>query len=317
MKKILITGGAGNLGIEILKQLLKINKYEITALDLKSIKSSKRLKPFSKKINIIYGDINDDFLINALIKEQDIVIHLAAVLPPLANYKVELTSMINVDGLVNVVNAINNNGNKTFLLYASSICVYEHKDNNSKININTNLTNDIDNYYASSKISAEKVIEKYLKNYSIFRFCPIMGSKNIDSMMYDIPLNSNLEIITLKNAATAIINSLDFQKDINTKIFNVGGGKKCQTTYKEFLREYLSIRGISYSIIRSFLIEDRNYYCGYYSDTSKLNKIINYQTDDLEEYYRRLKKSNGKKRIINRLLGYPFKFFIKVFNEKK
>lgn len=317
MKKVLITGAAGNLGVEVINQLLQEKEYFITAMDLKSLRSTKRLKRFNKKINIVYGDINDDFLINNLVKDQDIIIHLAALLPPMANLKPELTEIINVDGLINVVNAINNNDKKIFLLYSSSICVYGNKDNKTDITVKDKVSFDNDNYYANSKISGEEVIQKSLKNYCIFRFTPIMGSKNIDSMMYDIPLNSKLEIITLKNAASCIVKSLSHIKEINKKTYNVGGGKKCQTTYKEFLNKVLKIRGLSSSIINSLFIEDRNYYCGYYKDTDVLNKILDYQSDDLNEYYRRLKKANNKRRFINRLFGIPFLLITRGKNEKK
>ena len=41
MKKILVTGAAGTVGINVLKFLLSEGKYEITALDLKNKKTEK------------------------------------------------------------------------------------------------------------------------------------------------------------------------------------------------------------------------------------------------------------------------------------
>ena len=84
MKKVLVTGAAGTIGLQVVRFLLSEGKYEITALDLKSKYNYKRLKRFRKRINLVYGDVNDDGLIDALIKTHDVVIHLAGVLPPLA-----------------------------------------------------------------------------------------------------------------------------------------------------------------------------------------------------------------------------------------
>ena len=36
MKKVLVTGAAGSIGLQVIKYLLSEGKYEITALDLKS-----------------------------------------------------------------------------------------------------------------------------------------------------------------------------------------------------------------------------------------------------------------------------------------
>ena len=87
MKKVLVTGAAGSIGVQVIKYLLAEGKYEITALDLRNKNVIKRLKQFRKRINILYGDVNDSVLIDALVKDQDIVIHLASALPPLSNMK--------------------------------------------------------------------------------------------------------------------------------------------------------------------------------------------------------------------------------------
>lgn len=85
-KKILLTGASGTVGLEVLKQLCKIkDKYEVTVFDIKSGKTIKEFLPFKEESNIIYGNINND---NDLIKvcyDKDVVIHLAAIIPPLAD----------------------------------------------------------------------------------------------------------------------------------------------------------------------------------------------------------------------------------------
>ena len=90
MKRILVTGAAGTVGLQVLRFLLSEGKYEVTALELKNKHVYKRLKHMRKRINIVYGDINDDFLVDALIKEHDVVIHCAGVLPPFANVRDDL-----------------------------------------------------------------------------------------------------------------------------------------------------------------------------------------------------------------------------------
>ena len=87
MKKVLVTGAAGSIGLKVLKYLLSEGKYEITALDLRNKNNFKKLKKYRRRINIIYGDINDNILIDALVKDQDYIIHLAGVMPPIADIK--------------------------------------------------------------------------------------------------------------------------------------------------------------------------------------------------------------------------------------
>ena len=52
MKKILVTGAAGAVGLHLIKYLLAEGKYEVTALDLKNKKVYKRLKRLDSSLNI-------------------------------------------------------------------------------------------------------------------------------------------------------------------------------------------------------------------------------------------------------------------------
>ena len=52
MKKILVTGAAGTVGLQVIRFLLSEGKYEITALELRNRMAYKRLKAFRKRINI-------------------------------------------------------------------------------------------------------------------------------------------------------------------------------------------------------------------------------------------------------------------------
>ena len=57
MKKVLVTGAAGTIGLQVIKFLLSEGKYEIAALDLKNNKTVQVLKKYKKRINVIYGDV--------------------------------------------------------------------------------------------------------------------------------------------------------------------------------------------------------------------------------------------------------------------
>ena len=65
MKKVLVTGASGTVGLQVIRFLLSEGKYEITALELKNKHNYKRLKAFRKRINIVYGDVNDDGIVLA------------------------------------------------------------------------------------------------------------------------------------------------------------------------------------------------------------------------------------------------------------
>ena len=74
-KEILITGGAGFIGNEIIKL---INKKNITIVDKK--KDKKIISKFKKnKIKYIQGDLKDKNFSKKIYKNVDIIFHLAAI----------------------------------------------------------------------------------------------------------------------------------------------------------------------------------------------------------------------------------------------
>ena len=127
MKKVLVVGAAGAVGIHTVKYLLSEGKYEITILDLKNKKSFNRLKRFRKRVNILYGDVTDRILIEALVKDHDYIIDLASAMPPLGDMKDGLSMAIDYGGCENIVRAINYYNPKCHLFFASTTSMYKSK----------------------------------------------------------------------------------------------------------------------------------------------------------------------------------------------
>ena len=85
MKKILITGGAGFIGSNLALKLVKEN-YEVTVLDNLSTqihgedpeKTSPLYNSIKNKVKFILGDVQEKETLENCIKNQDIIVHLAA-----------------------------------------------------------------------------------------------------------------------------------------------------------------------------------------------------------------------------------------------
>ena len=74
--KILVTGGAGFLGSEVVGQLVKAGAA-VTVLDNFSSGKKQYLSPY-KKIRIIKGDVMDEKIVKRAVKDQEIIFNLAA-----------------------------------------------------------------------------------------------------------------------------------------------------------------------------------------------------------------------------------------------
>jgi len=122
--KILITGGAGFIGSNLTKRLLK-DGHEIIVLD-NLLRGNKIDKETFQKIEFVNGDVCDAELVNQLSKGVDVIYHFAAVLgvDVVADNPV-LTMDVETIGTHNVVEAALTNNVKK-ILYASTSGIYGH-----------------------------------------------------------------------------------------------------------------------------------------------------------------------------------------------
>lgn len=309
MKKVLVTGAAGAIGLSLIKYLLSEGKYEITALDLKNKNVYKRLKRYRRRVNIIYGDVLDRTLIEALVKDHDCIIHLSTCMPPLAEYKKDLVDIIEFNGVENIVRAINYYNPKCELIYASTTSLYNEDDAiaSAKIKIG-----DFD-FFNDAKYNAEKFIAKKLKHYSIIRVPLVLSDLRSEHFIYNIKRDALVEVISKEDAAYAFCRAVDKQNIINKKILNIGGGETCRCTYRELLISILKYHGFSWKYLLATLFIAKNYKSPILLDSEYSNEVLKYRNDSLQSYFMRQKR-RSKNRKIAIMFG---KSFIRILQRKE
>ena len=308
IKNILITGAAGTIGTTVLSYLIKHDGFNITALDLKSKKSVKLLNNFENSVKIIYGDISKKEEIIHACKNQDIVIHLAAIIPPLADDNPKLANDVNVEGTKNLIEALEKLSPNAFLFFSSSIAVYGDRIKNPDIKVTDQLLPSEGDEYALTKIKAEQLIQNSKLNWAIFRLTAIMGSKNhkVSKLMFHMPLNTPVEIATPEDTASALVNACDHREELNHQIFNLGGGKNCRILYKELLSGSFRIFGLGKLNFPEKAFAERNFHCGNYDDGDILENIIHFRHDTINDYFYRIEQTiSPVKKILAHLFRKP------------
>jgi nucleoside-diphosphate-sugar epimerase len=310
MKKILLTGASGNVGYQTLLMLLQ-SGYEITALDLFNKKNKKLLEKFKNKIKIIYGSINDAELVERAVEDKDVVIHLAAIIPPLADKKQNLAKKVNYEGTETLVRAIREKNPSCFLIFSSSISVYGDRTEDFWIKVGDQINISEGDYYALTKVVTEKMIRESGIDYTIFRFSAIMGLPHTDPLMFHMPLDTKLEIASSRTTAQALVKACAHTAELNKKTFNLGGGESCRTDYKSFLTEMLKIYGLNFKYFKTGAFAEKNFHCGYYEDSHLLNDILDFQNESLEDYYAYVKANTPKFiKFLTMIAARPVAYFL-------
>jgi dTDP-L-rhamnose 4-epimerase len=135
MKKILLTGGAGFIGAELVKQLDENGSFEITVLDVLSeqihgaeSEKSNLFRAIQDRCRFIRADIRDLDAVRQTIGENEIIIHLAAETGTgQSMYRINRYNEVNVMGTSNLFQAISLLGKKSNvskLILTSSRAVY-------------------------------------------------------------------------------------------------------------------------------------------------------------------------------------------------
>ncbi|MEP6514226.1 MAG: SDR family oxidoreductase [Parafilimonas sp.] len=187
--QILITGGAGYIGTEIVYKLASMPEVEsITIYDNLSrgnynlFLGTQKLAP---KIKFIHGEILDSRRLRQALKNIDVVYHLAAkVTTPFANLDGHIFEQVNHWGTAEVVYALEESDVKKFI-YASSTAVY---GNNTEPAVEDTIPQP-DSFYAISKFRAEQHVQRLFSkmNTLILRLGNVYGYSK--SMRFDAVIN--------------------------------------------------------------------------------------------------------------------------------
>ena len=152
--RVLVTGGAGFIGSEIVKQLCDQNSL-VTVFDNFSSGRKKYIDKFDK-INIINGDICDEAAVSKVLKDQEFVIHLAALpfIPDSFQFPQQFFR-VNTNGAINV--AWNSIQSETVekLVYISTSEVYGTA---KYVPMDENHPTLPHSTYAVSKLAADRAI---------------------------------------------------------------------------------------------------------------------------------------------------------------
>ena len=165
-KKIFITGAEGFIGSNLVEKLLELD-FRVTCLVLyNSFNNPGWLKEIltkkNKNLKIIYGDIRDTEQMKNVLKNQDIIVNLAALIGiPYSYHTPRSYFETNIFGLMNILEAVNKNKIKK-IIHVSTSEVYGSPQ---YIPIDEKHRYYGQSPYSASKISADQLALSYYNSF--------------------------------------------------------------------------------------------------------------------------------------------------------
>ena len=243
-QKVLITGGAGFLGINLIRHLMA-RGYELSSLDVEEFDYPER-----DGIEAIKGDIRDKALVDRAMEGVDFVVHTAAALPL---YSPEDIYTTDVEGTRNVLDAALRHGVKRFV-HVSSTAVYGIPDHHPLYE-----TDKLEGVgpYGQAKIQAEMICLEYRAKgmvVPIIRPKSFVGPERLGvfALLYDwaftghnFPMigggNNRYQLLDVEDLCVAIYLTLTLPETQVNDTFNIGAREF--TTMKEDYQAVLDYAG--------------------------------------------------------------------------
>lgn len=243
MQKVLITGGAGYIGTELVQKLTKNKDFEIVIYDNLSRNVFNLFlggELNSKNIKFIDGDILDSRKIKKTLVGIDTVVHMAAkVTTPYSDKDLHQYEQINHWGTSELVYHIENEESIKKVIYLSSASVYGLGENKVASEDTEPRPN---NHYGLTKLRAENEILRLApyKEVQILRVANVFGysrSMRFDSVvnkfMFDAHFNQKIKVYgngsqvrpfifidKLVSHLIEVLKNSDFERIMNVSEFN-------------------------------------------------------------------------------------------------
>ena len=233
MKKILITGGAGYIGSKLATKLVNL-KFKVTVLDVLKFSSSSLNHLFRhKNFTFVKGDVRNKKLINSLIKKNEFIIPLAALVgAPLCEKNRKEAKAVNLNSIKLLMNNISK---KNKIIYLTTNSGYGIGEKNKYCD-EKSLLNPI-SLYGRTKVDAENIVMTS-KNAIGFRLATVFGHSY--RMRTDLLVNNFVETAINKRKLTlfephfrrnyihiddvtdAVIFSIKNFKKLKSNVYNLG-----------------------------------------------------------------------------------------------
>ena len=243
-QKVLITGGAGFLGINLIRYLDE-RGYASVSLDVEEFDYPER-----DRVELIKGDIRDKALVDRAMEDVDFVVHTAAALPL---YTPEDIYTTDVEGTRNILDAALRHGVKR-VVHVSSTAVYGIPDHHPLYE-----TDKLEGVgpYGQAKIQAEMICLEYRAKglvVPVIRPKSFVGPERLGvfALLYDWAITGHnfpmigsgrnrYQLLDVEDLCEAIYLTLTLPEERVNDTFNIGAAEF--TTMKEDYQAVLDHAG--------------------------------------------------------------------------
>lgn len=308
--KVTFYGATGNCGKPTLPRLLELDFIEkITIMVHNQVKTFKKLeKKYPNKLVVVKGNLGNIEDVRATIGDSDLVINMAAVIPPLSDKNKAAAIETNIVGVKNIVSVIESLEKQPKLVHYSTLALYGDRSTEKNLwaEVGDPLVPSPLDPYSATKIRGEfAVLESNIRNWAVLRQTAVIYDeimmKNIsDGLMFHTTFNCPLEWCTAEDTALMMKNMLirEHNNELDDKnfwkhIFNISAPAENRITGYEFIGSaFKMIGGSTEKFFRPYYNASRNFHGTWFSDGDKLEDLFHYHKTTVTDFWKGIVKKN-------------------------
>ncbi len=299
--RVLVTGAFGNIGQAALESLLN-HGHHLTAFDAPTKRNRRAARRFRGRARMVWGDIRDPQVVARAVAGQDVVVHLAFVIPNLSatgkgsEEAPDWARAVNVGGTRNLIAAMEDQPRPPRLVFTSSLHIYgrtQHLPPPRRVDDPPNPAE----HYSRHKVEAEALVKGSTLKWVIFRLAAALPvTLTLDPGMFDVPLDNRIDFVHREDVATAIAHAVT-SETVWGKVPHIGGGPRCQHLYREVAERILATVGVGMLPEETF---SRVPYPADWLDTEESERLLRSQQRPLDDYLADLRHALGWRRSLVR-----------------
>ncbi len=293
---VFLTGGSGNWGRATLREF-RGRDVDVIALVLPTERDRAAIAEFDDMANleVFFGDLTDYDAVEACVRRADFVLHVGAVVSPLADAQPELAHRVNIGSMRNIIRAVAAQPDPARIGVVGIGSVAETGDRPAPYHwgrVGDPIRVSQFDEYGQTKVIAERMlVDSGLPKWAWLRqtgiFHPGLLAGDNDPIVFHTPLAGVLEWVSVEDSARLLANICEPEvpAEFWGGIHNIGGGEGWRISNWEFQERLFRAMGVAdpRGWYERNWFATQNFHGQWYTDSDRLEALVPFRRDSFDE----------------------------------
>jgi nucleoside-diphosphate-sugar epimerase len=321
-EKVLVTGGFGLVGSQTVRRLVT-DGHRVVANDLGTTAQRKAAGSLPAEVEVRWADLTDPDAVDRLVVETapTVIIHLAAVIPPVIYRDPALARRVNIDATMSLLRAAESSPHPVRFVQASSNAVHGARNPHRS---NELLTDDTppqpSDLYGAHKAEAEHYVRSSALDWVILRLAAVL-SVDLDAMPFSVdaiffesalPADGRVHSVDVRDVAAAFAAATT--ADVLGETLLIGGDESHLLRQEQIGKELAAAMGMPDILPGGRPGDpgsDEDWFVTDWMDTRRAQEVLGFQRHPWPDMLAEMRAAAGWRRYPMRLLAPLARLFLK------